>query len=167
MKNLDTISDALGVSLSTVRGTFAAMEVAEERIDHFKRRHPKKREELHRSFLTLMPTGEMTKLDKRVYRSHCDELLRRIVDGADVTLGTDAECLMAAMSAVTKAPPDRRLAAAIDQLFRSVMGDSAWSKLGLRDKTTEPWSGSTVELLDGLRKQLRRADRGVSKRKGA
>lgn len=81
-------------------GAFACMEWAEQEIDIARSRNPRHADALHHSFRLLVPTHEERMRTDFVYRSHCRELLGRVVSGVDTRPGTAAEvcCAMLATS---------------------------------------------------------------------
>jgi hypothetical protein len=98
----DTISlaDLVPEISSVLADTLNLMDLADEEIDNACARHPVQyRDTLFHSFGLLHPTlPRMT--SAFVYRSHCQELLTRVVRGEDTRPGTAAEvcCLCADIS---------------------------------------------------------------------
>jgi hypothetical protein len=70
----------------------SSMEIAEGLIEELGQEHPESADLIWHSFSLLRPThGLMHKTDM-IYRSHCREILQRVIDGADTRPGTAAEC---------------------------------------------------------------------------
>lgn len=70
----------------------SSMEIAEGLIEELGREHPESADLIWHSFSLLRPThGLMHKTDM-TYRSHCREILQRVIKGADTRPGTAAEC---------------------------------------------------------------------------
>ena len=70
----------------------SSMEIAEGLIEELGREHPESADLIWHSFSLLRPThGLMHKTDM-IYRSHCREILQRVIEGADTRPGTAAEC---------------------------------------------------------------------------
>lgn len=77
-------------------GMFRQMELAEEEISKAQARHGETGMggPLWRSFLLLQPQHSNTRMrSETLYRSHCHELLERVVKGADTRPATDAEII--------------------------------------------------------------------------
>lgn len=111
--------------LSVIRSTFRRMEIAEDEIARAKEAFPLKAEAIHNAFRYLCPTKPLECLSDDVYRQHCRELLKRIVDGADLRLGTAAEVLALLSAASLEAPPTRTAAVLYWQLFKRVLPEQS------------------------------------------
>jgi hypothetical protein len=79
------------------------MEWAEQEIESTSVAYPEHADRLWHSFKLLKPTAEMMGTEF-VYRSHCRELLNRVVAGKDTRPGTAAECCIACSETSTIAP---------------------------------------------------------------
>ena len=85
------MDDLLGGNLgSMLAGIFERMEWAEDEITRHQRRYPKHSDKLYHSFKLLTPTHDLMSTEF-VYRSHCRELLARVMAGEDTRPGTAAE----------------------------------------------------------------------------
>lgn len=95
-REVDQLHRALGPA-------FDAMEWAEEEITAAQQQHPEAVDRLNRSFLLLRPTLKLMGTEF-VYRSHCREILDRVVTGQDTRPGTATECAIA-LSEVSQRVP--------------------------------------------------------------
>jgi len=70
----------------------SSMEIAEGLIEELSREHPESADLIWHSFSLLRPTQSLMHKTAMIYRSHCREILQRVIDGADTRPGTAAEC---------------------------------------------------------------------------
>ncbi len=98
--SLDSIIDDLRQELDSA---FRTIAWAEEEIEAAQRRHPDAADPIWHSFGLLRPTLELMRTEP-VYRSHCRELLDRIVAGEDTRPGTAAECCIALSETSLRVP---------------------------------------------------------------
>jgi hypothetical protein len=84
---------------------FEQMDWCDDEIEEARRRHPYDADLLYHAFLLLRPTDELMRTEF-VYRSHCRELLERLVEGnADLTQWpTNAELALHCCHASQQAP---------------------------------------------------------------
>lgn len=95
---------ALVAGVSTdLAPVFEAFDWAEDEIERACARHPRHTDVLFHGFSLLAMTADRMATEW-VYRSHCRELLDRVVAGADTRPGTAAE-VCCAMLLVSKATP--------------------------------------------------------------
>ncbi len=83
--------------LAAIAGAFEQMQWAEDEIEQAEERHPAHRDRLYHGFGLLQPNTSLERMkSEMVYRSHCRELIERLIAGTDTRLGTAAEvcCLM-------------------------------------------------------------------------
>lgn len=145
------------MQLTEIKGTMSHvmshLEVAERELARARRKYGA---EVPHAFAILYPTPVLRGTAPRVYRSHCRELIRRVVRNQDTRAPTRAE-LMCAVSRMSLAAPLNEVgAAAYEYLFRRVMGRAALERvLGDRGPAREPWPGAIGELLHGLRRRMR------------
>lgn len=97
--NNDMVLDLWLDVTRALEGVSRQIEWAEDEIQQAMERHPSERDILYRSFPLLNPTHKLMATEF-VYRSHCQEILERLVTGADTRPGTAAEvcCLCCDMS---------------------------------------------------------------------
>jgi len=69
-----------------------SMEIAEGLIEELSKEHPEHADLIWHSFGLLRPTHDLMHKTDMIYRSHCREILQRVIDGADTRPGTAAEC---------------------------------------------------------------------------
>ncbi len=79
------------------------MEWAEQEIESMSAAHPEHADRIWHSFKLLKPTADLMGTEF-VYRSHCRELLNRVVAGEDTRPGTAAECCIACNETSAIAP---------------------------------------------------------------
>jgi hypothetical protein len=82
---------------------FEQMEWAEDEIAQAQRRHPARADLLRTTFRLLVPIQDLMRTEF-VYRSHCRELLERVVRGDDTRPGTSAELAIACCHSSLMAP---------------------------------------------------------------
>jgi hypothetical protein len=70
----------------------SSMAIAEGLIEELSREHPESADLIWHSFSLLRPTHDLMHKTDMIYRSHCREILQRVIDGADTRPGTAAEC---------------------------------------------------------------------------
>jgi len=149
----ERITSLLPDDLATVfHNTFAMVKLAEEEIDKAKAQHPKHADKilLHKTF-KLMAPGILLTYGEALYRAHCRELIRRVLKNRDTRPGTDAEMLAMFSATSALAPFNARAVAAYETVFARVFPEKAAS---LGKMSTEPWQGSTREIIDDMRKKL-------------
>jgi hypothetical protein len=95
----DTVLDLWRDITHAMEGVSRQLEWAEDEIGQAMQRHPSQRDVLYHSFSLLRPTHELMATEF-VYRSHCREILERLVADADTRPGTAAEvcCICCDMS---------------------------------------------------------------------
>jgi hypothetical protein len=95
----DTVLDLWRDITHAMEDVSRQLEWAEDEIGQAMQRHPSQRDVLYHSFSLLRPTHEFMSTEF-VYRSHCREILERLVADADTRPGTAAEvcCICCDMS---------------------------------------------------------------------
>jgi hypothetical protein len=132
------------------------MDVAEQELAAAAKAHPDKAVALNGSFMLVAPPPGMAMLAPDVYRSHCRELLERVIRGENTDLGTDAECLTLALDTSLMAPYGSMGSSLCSRLFLSVFGRLPD---GVEDNVREPWPGAVDEELQRLRRRVGRTRR--------
>jgi hypothetical protein len=89
--------------ISAFDSAMTLMGWSEEEIESMSRSHPDQADRIWHSFSLLRPTSELMGTEF-VYRSHCRELLERVVAGEDTRPGTAAECCIACCETSQIAP---------------------------------------------------------------
>jgi len=118
----DAAYDILGPALGgAVRNAFDLMEIAEEEIASYKEKFPDKEDELHGSFMKVVPPDGMEKLTDKVYRHHCQQILNWVAHDRKVGT-TDAQVIMALSAMTVQFPVRREFAAAYAILFERIFG---------------------------------------------
>lgn len=101
----DGLDDLLpGGFMEAFDAAMSSMEVAEGLIEEFGREHPESADLIWHSFGLLRPTHDLMHKTSMIYRSHCREILQRVIDGADTRPGTVAECCIACCETSQIAP---------------------------------------------------------------
>lgn len=88
--NSETILDLWREVTNLVNGVARQVSWAADEIQKAMERHPAERDVLYHSHSHLRPTHNLMSTEF-VFRSHCHELLERLVSGADTRPGTAAE----------------------------------------------------------------------------
>jgi hypothetical protein len=131
---------------------FGALTIAEEEIAAA--RLPKKLSST--VFLAVVPPPIFEGKTDALYRSHVRELIARVKSGADLSLGTDAECLCAMLEVATQAPLTPSGNAVAHELFRRVFPKRA-ADMDATDGgiVRETWAGQVDEDITAMRRKLR------------
>lgn len=103
VRPVDPLQAILDDTTTLLAGLFEQMDWAEDEIRRAGRRRRRHADLLFHCFLLLTPTAELMGTEF-VYRSHCRELLRRVLSGEDTRAGTAAEVVCALSAASTVAP---------------------------------------------------------------
>jgi hypothetical protein len=98
-----TITGILEDVSKGLAGLFEQMDWAEDEITRAKVRAPGDGDSLYHSFCLLTPTHELMG-QEFVYRSHCREILNRVINGEDTRPGTAAEICCALCDVSQVAP---------------------------------------------------------------
>ncbi len=148
-------NDATSV-FTTVRNTFQCMDIAQEEMERAELLHGDQKEKIKDAFLDLMP-GMFVGRPDQLYRSHCRELLGRVVSGADLCPGTRAEAMLAMHATSLLAPLNAQGSALYESLFTGIFGEPARARAsGGRLWWDEPWPGASDELLSTISRRLAR-----------
>lgn len=132
-----SLDDIVSEIQRTIEPILHALTWAEDEIEAAQRRHPDSADLVGRSFRLLRPTFPLMR-NESVYRSHCRELLDRVISGDDTRPGTAAECCIALAETSQRVP-----------LRSSAVGlyTRMWRLAGL--PPVEPNAGEHYEALFG------------------
>jgi len=154
MELTELASAALGAEVldDPIIGAFYSamqrIEWAEEEIESMGQAHPEHADRIWHSFALLRPTHDLMKTEF-VYRSHCRELLQRIVAGEDTRPGTAAESCIACCETSQHAPLN---IGGVDFYMR-MWSKASFPDLGFPREHHEAIAG---EVIDGHERELRR-----------
>lgn len=153
-----------GLLANRIALTFVLAGIAEEEIDKYKRQHPDKKELIHDAFQFLMPTYDEMLGNTELFISHCRELLKRIVAGADLRLPTMAEivCVLSQMS--LRGMLKKEYVRMYYLAFKNVFGAEAIGKI-YESEPPEGYAGEDKEILHILHNRFSRPDRVIVKEK--
>lgn len=155
---LDALSEILGTTAGSLARTFEQMDWAEDEIRRATRRHRSYANELFHSFLLLTPTADRMSTEF-VYRSHCRELLHRVVTDADTRPGTATEVVCVLSQASTVAPFTAPAAGLYFRMWATAFPDQPNFGADRLDHH-EALAGSTIDDLEALvRRKLSVPDR--------
>jgi hypothetical protein len=101
--NGQTILDLWREVTGLVNGVARQVSWAADEIQQAMERHPAERDVLYHSHSLLRPTHNLMSTEF-VFRSHCHELLERLVSGADTRPGTAAEACCICCDISLRAP---------------------------------------------------------------
>lgn len=135
--------------INAFESTMKIMGWGEDHIEAMCRSHPEHADRIWHSFKLLRPTDDLMGTEM-VYRSHCTEILRRVIAHEDTRPGTAAECCIACCETSQLAP----LTPAGTGLYLRV-----WAKAGLPgmdDLTREPYEAIRGEVIDEHERVMRR-----------
>lgn len=96
--------DQFGGFMEAFNTAMAGMEIAEQLIEDMEKEHPDDADLIWHSFSLLRPTHDLMHKNELLYRSHCREILQRVIDGEDTRPGTAAECCIACCETSLQAP---------------------------------------------------------------
>lgn len=157
----------------------SAWEVAEEAIEEMQREYPLYFNTIFDCFQYLMPSQHLHQFDGQyfygIYKSHCREIIKRVIDGEPLEWATKAELLaLWRHSTWLGTPLQRRAARAYWVCFKDAMPAEIVDKIAGRDDVksiakdltfgSEEYPGATDEILGELAKKLA-TDRGGKPRK--
>jgi hypothetical protein len=134
--------------LSVYESTMTIMEWGEDLIETMGRTHPEHADRIWHSFMLLKPTDKLMGTEA-VYRSHCTEIIERVIAHEDTRPGTAAECCIACCVTSQIAP----LTAAGTGLYLRL-----WEKAGLPaldGVSREPYEAIRGEVIDDHERELR------------
>jgi len=145
---------------------FGVMELCEDEITKAQARHPEHKDIVWRDgFKLLCPNVYVRDASEPVYRAHCAELLDRVAQGLDTTLGTRAEIMMGLSSSSLIAPLSHTATVLYARLFSKILPDAPiiydLEALGAMD-----FDGTVETLLAELSKKCRDPGRKLARTKG-
>lgn len=142
----------------TIGGIFDKMEIAEDMITEARCEHPAHDVELWNAFALLVPGKPLHEAPEPVYRAHCAELLARVRQGQDTTLGTKAEIMMG-LSETSLATPLMHTASVLyAKLFLEILPDVPVDDQ-IAYLATQSFDTTTDRLLADLALKVRVPDR--------
>lgn len=157
MHKNDVVSDIAREVTSVLSGVFQQIDWAEDEISRAMSRHPSERDLLYHSFPLLVTTHRLMATEF-VYRSHCWELLERLINGVDTRHGTAAE-VCCICSDVSQIAPLRSPAAGLYlRMWAAAFPDKPL--FADRSQHHETLEGSTIDDLEAtMRRKLTVKDR--------
>jgi hypothetical protein len=141
-----------------VSGTFDRMTIAEDEIEKAQARHPECSDRIWGSFKILC-ASQLSGYPDVVYQAHCGELLDRVAEGVDTTLGTKAEVMIVCAQASLAHPPNPTVASLYAQLFSEIFPDLADTIQDMLAPNAWVNLDDVHELLGTLRDKARVNDR--------
>ena len=138
------------------------MVISEDEIIKARARHPGHSGEIWRSFNLLCPSVHVRDAPEPIYRAHCAEILDRVAQGLDTTLGTRAEVMMGLSATSLKAPLTHTAAVLYAQLFRDILPESSISD-DLETLSTMAFDQTTGALWAELSKKCRDPKRKLAR----
>jgi hypothetical protein len=135
--------------ISAFESAMTIMEWGEDVIETMGRAHPEHADRIWHSFMLLKPTHDLMGTET-VYRSHCAEIIERVIAHEDTRPGTAAECCIACCETSQLAP----LTAAGTGVYLRL-----WAKAGLPgldDIAREPYEAIRGEVIDDHEREMRR-----------
>ncbi|MBO0884714.1 MAG: hypothetical protein J2P17_31155 [Mycobacterium sp.] len=157
---MDAISTILSDVTDMLSGAFALLDAGEEEIERAQKRHPEKANEIWHAFSILVPSDAMQSMAEFVFRSHCRELLERIVTGADTRPGTAAEVCATLCAASQVAPLTGTAAGLYHRMWAQAFPDM--EQFSDQTEHYEALHGSHIDDLEReTRRKLRQSDRQV------
>lgn len=146
----------------TISGVFDQVEICESTIAGARRDHPEHDAALWNSFELLMPSPLLHEAPEPVYRAHCAELLDRVRQGQDTTLGTKAEIVMSLSESSLRSPLTHTASVLYARLFREILPHTPVAE-ELAQLSTMAYDSATESLLADLAQSVRVTDREPKK----
>ena len=145
--------------------SFDLMEIAEDEITKAQRQYPEAKDAIWRSFRLLVP-GYLSDYPEALYRTHCQEILKRVAHGVDTRPGTKAEILVGLSQWSLEHKPDTVTAALMGKLFAEIFPERADYSEGLVQiaELTAP-ADAVPELYAKLQHKAERHDRTLRERR--
>lgn len=141
---------------------FAQASWADDEVAHAIDDHPAHRDSLWHAKSLLTPTADIMRTEF-VYRSHCRQLLARVVSQGDTRLPTDAEIAAACSETSLHAPLSPGGATVYMRAFARAFPDKA-DVLSDQAESYEVVGGTSADALERrLRKQLMVPERTLAK----
>jgi hypothetical protein len=116
------------------------IEWGEDHIEAMCRAHPEHADRIWHSFTLLRPTDDLMGTEM-VYRSHCTEILERVIAHEDTRPGTAAECCIACCETSQLAP----LTPAGTGLYLRVWAKAGFPGMGLAREPYEAIRGAVID----------------------
>ena len=131
-------------------GLFEQMEWAEDEIGRAQKRNPQHRDRLYHSFKLLCEPHELMK-QEFVYRSHCREILARVIAGQDTRPGTAAEVCLACCESSQLAPLTDTAAGLYGRMWKAAgFPGEHW------DDRQQHHEALSASLIDDAEREMRR-----------
>ena len=143
------IKEILGNDIASI---FDRMEMAEQVIKEMKREFPAKTKNIHDSFKYLAPTVYFHGKSHKLYRSHCREIILRIINNSDISFGTNAEIAGLLCDLSQSAPLNHDYAYVYQIMFKKIFGNVFTDDVPL---INESYEGRSKEIISHLRKKLK------------
>jgi len=141
-----SLSDLFGSKSFGIARTFEYMGVAEALLEkHGLQKHPS-------AFRLVFPGDPVFGKALPVVESHMEELLQRLLTGADTRPGTRAEVLCSLLEAALQTPLQAGGLAILEHLWPQVTGCSLPYE---GERVAEPWPGYVEETLPELQRKTR------------
>ena len=110
---------------------FEQMRIAGEVLAEHKATFPEHEQLIDNAYMLMQPTQILQESTEVVFRSHCEEICQRVLNGKDTRPGTNAEILMVLSRTSLLAPLKQDPAAAFQLVFDNVYGTEARTELFL------------------------------------
>ena len=137
-----------------ISGILNRMEIAEDEIAEAQARHPERSERIWGAF-KLLCAPQLSGYPDVIYRAHCAEILDRVVNNGDTSLGTRAEVMISCSQASLESPLARAIMSLYARLFSEIYpGRANWVQ-GMLGPSVWVNSDDVDELLDTLRCKAR------------
>lgn len=162
LSELQKLAPNPGVSWGAIGALLRHMDIDEDEIAKAQARHPGREKIIWRGFRLLYPNAYLHGAPEPVYRHHCAELLDRVAQGFDTTLGTDAEVMMGLSAASLKSPLKHTAAVLYARLFRAILPDALVAE-GTAQLSTWADDETVGRLLAELSKKCQSPERKLTK----
>jgi len=112
-------------SWSGIGSIFGMMEICEDEITKAQPPHPEQRKIVWWDGVKLLgPSAYVHDAPEPVYRAHCAELLARVAQGLNTTLGTKAEVMVMLSEASLRSPLMHTAGVLYARIFQEIYPDS-------------------------------------------
>lgn len=142
-----------------IKRVFSFMKIAEGIIDEQKDEHPDQKDLINEAFQYLLPSEILLNngTDK-LFGLHCREIIQRLRENTDLSLGTDAEILTVLKASSLKA----MLSNGHQHVYESLIVKHFGTKI-VQESVREDWPGQGEEIIGTYRKKLRATERKLRK----
>lgn len=148
------LTEILNGTRAELENVFEQLSWGEDELKQARRRYPRSGDLLWHAFSLVQPTHDRMEIEF-VYRSHCRELLGRVVNGTDTRPGTWAEVVCACSEASGLAPMTEAGYGTYARAWNAAEFPTAFPDMNDTLKHVEALHGSEIDdMVSSLRRKL-------------